>query len=198
MAQSRSAESSGRKLLEWQLTDADEAGVAYLGLPVSGSDARAILRGKFPASIARARVTRPGRFTDMHSLGWPGLYALSSSMVAEVVRFAGTVLRPLNIDSGSGGYSILGVTGRCGSVDYSQSQQLERSDGFVRLRGLHVSEPEAPVDFAVPTNRESILVTSAVVAALKAPRFRNVRFRPLASIEFDIPEELLSGESRGC
>jgi hypothetical protein len=51
------------------------------------------------------------------------------------------------------------------------------------------------VVFASPTNRESILVTAAVVAALKAGHFGNVRFRSLATIEFDIPSEALSSDS---
>ena len=186
--------------MEWpqcELTDADRPGVAYLGLPVDGQQARALLRGQPPPQTLVAHITQAGRFADMHALGWPGLYALSPRLASIVGKFAGTVLWPLRVETGPNGYALLGVTGRCGAADYSKSLQVGRIGNFVRLRGLHVGVMDGPVDFAIPPNLETILVTAVAGDTLEKAKLENVRLRSLKDQEFDVPEEEVSAQSDG-
>jgi hypothetical protein len=174
---------------EWELTDADTAGVAYLSLPADGQEVRGLLRGESPRHGLEAAVSEPGRFADIHSLGWPGLYALSPRMATTLGRFAGVVLRPLKINDGPNDYVLLGATGRCGPVDYRKSVRMGQMGEFVRLRGLHVGEMQGTIDLAVPPNLETIVVTSRVHHVLGSCHLDNVRLRSLKDQEFHVPEE---------
>ena len=177
------------------MTDADKAGVAYLSLPADGQEVRGLLRGDSSRHALEAEVIDPGKFADMHSLGWPGLYALSSRMASTLERFAGVVLRPLKINVGPNDYVLLGVTGRCGPVDYRKSVRVGQMGKFVLLRGLHVGEMEGTVDFAVPPNLETIVVTSKVHHVLGSAHLDNVQLRSLKDQEFHVPEEDVTAQT---
>jgi hypothetical protein len=101
----------------------------------------------------------------------------------------------LIIEDGPAHFKVLGVTGRCGSVDYSRSYELHRTDGFVRLRGLHVDEVRDGVDVAVPSNIESVLITSRA-ADLVRGSFDNISLIRLDAEEFDVSEASLLGRGR--
>jgi len=62
---------------------------------------------------------------------------------------------------------------------------------FVTLRGLNVTEPTEAVDFAVPSNRESILISSRAAAVIKAARLDNVGLVRLNDIKFDISDDMI-------
>jgi len=179
-------------MLQWELSDADEPGVAILGLPMTGNGARALLRGAPPLANLRALVTRSGAFADMLVLGWPGLYALSPRMSSGMRELAGFVLIPLAIDGGPDGYAVLGVTGGCGRVDYGKSVEVERMDAFVLLRGLYGEEPKVEVDFAIPDNREAVLISSRTSSRLQTGAFSNVQLVPLDEVEFHMSLGMLS------
>jgi hypothetical protein len=178
--------------LRWEFTDADEPGVAYLSLPITGEEARSLLRGARPKVVPRAFVTESGRYADVMTLGWPGLYALSPSLSSTMGHFRGVASSPLLIDGGPTDFKVLSVTGRCGSVDYSKSIELDRTDGFVRLRGLHVGTPSDGVEVAVPTNLESVLVTARAAETLTRLNFENISLVSIDTEEFDITDQKLS------
>lgn len=180
---------------EWELTDADKAGVAYLSLPTDGQDVSGLLRGESPRHALESEVSEPGKFADLHSLSWPGLYALSPRTATTLERFAGVVLRPLKINDGPNDYVLLGVTGRCGPVDYRKSVRVGQMGKFVRLRGLHVGEMEEPFDLAVPPNLETIVVTSRVHHVLGSSHLDNVQLRSLKDQEFHVPEEEVTAQT---
>jgi hypothetical protein len=62
---------------------------------------------------------------------------------------------------------------------------------FIRLRGLHVEEPEVRVDFAVPTNREQVLISQRAKDNLMAAKLENLHLGLVADYEYDIPENRL-------
>jgi len=178
--------------LQWEFNDADAPGVANLSVPITRDAAGALMRGATPASPLRAHVIEPGRFADLLSLGFPSLYALSERFAAATAPMTGARLSPIEIDGGPAGYSLLGITGRCGSVDYSRSAVIGRMGKFLELRGLYVQEATAPVEFAVPDNRESILVTSRVAHEIRKMKFSNVRLIKLEEVEFSITAEMIA------
>jgi hypothetical protein len=110
-------------------------------------------------------------------------------------RFRGVAFSPLVIDGGPADFKVLSVTGRCGSVDYSKSIQLNRTDGFVRLRGLHVDTPSDGAEVAVPTNLESVLVTARAAETLRRLNFENISLVSIDTEEFDITDQKLSAGS---
>ena len=179
--------------LKWKLEEDDAPGVAYLTLPVPNAIAQALLRGVEPSVRLSAYVNPdgPGRFADIMVLGFPSLYALSLRLSAAVSQFVGVALHEIDIEGGPGGYKLLGVTGRCGAVDYRKSKVVDRMGSFVRLRGLHVDQPEVAGDFAVPTDRETVLVTAEVAERLGGVGFQNLRFTSMADSEFHVPQEML-------
>ena len=177
--------------LEWQLRDAHESGVASLSLPLTGDAARSLLRGQTPASPLKAAITEPGRLADLLGLGWASLYALSPNLSAAVANWPGVSLTAVGIAGGPNGYQALGVTGRCGAVDYEKSSEVRRIGRFVRLRGLHVDEPTEAVDFAVPANRETILISSRAADLIVRTGFNNVRIVPLDAVEFDVDPQTI-------
>src|SRR6266480_312692 len=177
--------------LQWEFNDADAPGVANLSVPITRDAAGALLRGGAPASPLRARVIEPGRFADLLSLGFPSVYALSERLAAAIALMTGAKVSPIDIDGGPPGYSLLGVTGRCGSVDYSRSAVIGRMGKFYELRGLYVQEATALVEFAVPDNRESILVTSRVADVIRTMKRSNIRLVKLDEVEFSITEEMI-------
>lgn len=182
--------------LRWQLTDDDRRGVAYLGLSVSDELARSLLRGGRSPGRLQARVTKPGRFADILGLGFPGLFALSSRFASALASLEGLALTTIAIEGGPDGYSLLGVTGRCGPVDYRRSTQLRLMGTFVELRGLFVDEPARPIDFAVPDNRESILVSERAAEFIRVNKFDNIRLRKLEDVEFAISQDRVSPARR--
>jgi hypothetical protein len=178
--------------LAWSLNDADKRGVAYLSLPVTTDSARLLLRGQRFRSLPQALVTKKGRFADVMSLGFPSLYAVSPRFSSAIQGLAGIVVTPVAIQNGPDGYGVLGATGRCGAVDYRRSVQVERMGQFILLRGVYVDEPKEQVDFAVPTNREELLISQRAADMITAARFENVRIVSINEEEFHIPERLLA------
>jgi len=63
---------------------------------------------------------------------------------------------------------------------------------FLELRGLYVQEATALVEFAVPDNRESILVTSRVADVIRTMKRSNIRLVKLDEVEFSITEEMIA------
>jgi hypothetical protein len=173
--------------LRWELDEADDSGVVSLSLPVDGSSVRALLRGKFRGQLPSAVVNEPGRLADMIGLGWPGVVAVSPRLKDGLLGLTGVVLRDLPVVSPAFvGYSVLTVTGHCGRVDYSRSTELGRLDQFIRLKGLVVDQNDVPTDFAVPENRETVLITDSAAQAIRSGNYTNVMLTDIADIEFHV------------
>lgn len=180
--------------LRWQLDEADKTGVARLSLPLDGTSVRSLLRGTFPGQLPPAVVNERGRLADMVGLGWPGLVAVSPRFGDGLRGLTGVVLRDLPVvDPEFAGYKVLTVTGDCGRVDYSRSTELARFDQFIRLRGLIVDLKDVPTDFAVPENRETVLITDAAAQAIRSHVFANVMLTNMGDIEFDISQRMIAG-----
>ena len=172
--------------LQWELSDADEPGVADLSLPLAGDLNRSLLRGQAPPALLRASVREPGRFADLLGLGWATLHAVSPKFASAIEGLAGVVLTPIEIKGGPRGYSVLGASGRCGLVDYSRSVEVQRFGRFVRRRGIYVDAMTDEVDFAVPENRESILISTRAADLIRAAKLDNVEIVALAEAGFII------------
>jgi len=179
-------------MLLWQLREAHAPGVANFGLPITGTMARSLLRGEPPPTALKASLNESGRFADLVGLGWPGLYAASPRFALAIQHLSGTRLIPVQLDEGPSGYALLGATGRCGVVDYGRSEVIRRLGTFVRLRGLHVTSPSDEVDFAVPADRECILLSGYAGELLKAEALDNVRLVLMEELEFDVGEDAIS------
>ena len=184
-------------MLEWELTEADEPRVANFSLPISGSQARLLLRGEKQPGELHAAPSEAGRFADLIGLGWATLYAVSPKFSSCVRDLSGVSLIPVQLNHGPVGYALLGAIGRCGRVDYSRSEVIERSGKFMTLRGLHVTEPTDAVDFAIPSNRESILISSRAAAVIRSARLDNVGLVRLDAVEFDISEDMIKSATDG-
>ena len=174
--------------LPWSLNDADKRGVAYLSLPITTDSARLLLRGQRFRSLPQALVTKKGRFADVMSLGFPTLYAVSPRFSTAIQGLAGVVVAPIEIQNGPDGYGVLGAIGRCGAVDYGRSTQVKRMGDFILVRGLYVDEPREEVDFAVPTNREELLISQRAADVITGARLENVRIVSVKEEEFHINE----------
>ena len=57
--------------LQWELSDADEPGVADLSLPLAGDLNRSLRRGQAPPAVLRASVKEPGALQTYSD--WGGL-----------------------------------------------------------------------------------------------------------------------------
>lgn len=183
--------------LRWELDEADDLGVVSLSLPLDGGSVRALLRGKFRGQLPQAVLNERGRLADMIGLGWPGLVAVSPRLSDGLRGLTGVMLRDLPVDDPAfGGYSVLTVTGDCGRVDYSRSNEVARFDQFIRLRGLVVGRTDATTDFAVPQDRETILITDPAAQAIRSGNFSNVMLTNIADVEFDVSEGMMSGPDR--
>ena len=119
------------------------------------------------------------------------VFTLSPKFSSSIRDLSGISPIPIQLDDGPTGYALLGAIGRCGRVDYGRSEVIERMGKFVTLRGLHVTEPTEAVDFAVPSNRESILISSRAAAVIKAARLDNVGLVWLNDIKFDISDDMI-------
>jgi len=172
--------------LIWQLADGDEPGVLSLSLPVTGDQARALLRGQ----VEEIRLPSPvlneaGRPSDIVATGWPGLYAISHRMVNAFQGLTGWQILAYPTGAASFLAGVLCITGRCGSVDYSKSLQIKKMGDFVRLRGIRLNAGAWDgSDLAVPDNREVIVASEDV--ASRVDGMTNVRLTRLDSVEFDV------------
>ena len=179
-------------VLNWVLSADHSPRFATLALPMDTVRARSVLRAQaLPASLA-ATVSERGSFPDVLSAGFSFLLAVSPSAIARLTRRSGAVFVPVSIMEGPSGYGVLAVEGRCGNVDYARSSVESERAGFLRLRGLVVDNASPDIDFAVPANRDSILISDEVAAELQAIRVDGIRLRRMEEITFDIPRELRS------
>lgn len=125
------------------------------------------------------------------------IYAISPRLGNGLRGLTGVALRDLPVgDPAFAGYSVLTVTGDCGRVDYSRSIEIRRFDQFRHLRGLVVDREDVPTDFAVPENRETILITDLAAQAIRSGGYSNVMLTNIADIQFDISDEMMTRPDR--
>jgi len=181
--------------LRWQLNEAKDREIGSLSLPLDGTRVRALLRGKFHGQLPPAVRNEPGRIADMIGLGWPGLVAVSPRLGDGLRRLTGVVLHDLQVgDRAFVGYKILTVTGACGRVDYRRSTEVGRMGEFIELRGLVVDREDVPTDFAVPENRETILVTDSAAQAIRSGEYGNVMLTSMTVIQFHVSQRLMTDQ----
>jgi hypothetical protein len=181
-------------VLRWQLDEADDIGVVSLSLHLDGRSVRALLRGKFHGQLPPAVLNEPGRLADMVGFGWSGLVAVSPRLRDGLRGLTGAVFRDLPVvDPAFAGYSVLTVTGVCGRVDYSRSTEVGRLGEFKELRGLVVDREDVLTDFAVPTNRETVLITDSAAQAIRSGGYSNVMLTNMSDIQFHVGERMITG-----
>jgi hypothetical protein len=181
-----------RGKLAWELADAHESGMLTLSLPLTGAQARSLLRDQaVDLVLPSPRRNEPGNIGDLVSTGWPGLYAVSDRVVDALQGFTGWRIRAFPKSPAWSFAGVLCVSGSCGPVDYSKSTQIRQMGDFLRLRGLGIdSAAWDGSDMAVPDNREVVLITERVASRLRG--MVNIQLTEIESVEFDISAKLLA------
>lgn len=182
-------------MLEWELSEAFGRGVGQFNL-VERHPSEQLRRGRFPEQPLRAFRVERGKAADVIGLSDVSLYAVSPAFVAAAEGLTGLAFAELDLADGPTGYAILGVTGVCGRADYRRAEVVGRlGKNFLRLRGLFVDNPEPGTDFAMPVDRESILLSSKAATQLESAHLSNLRLERMAEVRYDIPNDRLSGRT---
>lgn len=134
---------------------------------------------------------------DILDTGWPSLYLISEKMraILEDNKLTGWKTFNVKVLDKNGqeikGYHGLSVTGRCGKIDYSKSEIVEKrlvqNGPLVKYyKGLHIGLNEWDgTDFFLPEKYFGIMITQAAVKALEKNKLTNIRLDSLAEIETD-------------
>ena len=141
------------------------------------------------------------KLQDMLGTGWAGFYLISDNMktVLEDNNLTGWKTFAVKVLTKKGeeieGYHGLSITGRCGAIDYSKSEIIEKrmipTGPLAKFRkGLHVGlDKWDGSDFFLPEKNFGTIVTSRAADILKKNKLTNIRLENLADIEapiFDI------------
>lgn len=137
------------------------------------------------------------KLQDILDTGWAGLYLISDKMksVLEENNFTGWKTFPVNVLNKQGqeikSYHGFSVTGRCGKIDYTKSETIEKRlfiNGSLTkyYKGLHIGLDEWDnTDFFLPKNCFGIIITKQVCEIFKKNKMSNIKFVNLADIETD-------------
>ena len=135
------------------------------------------------------------KLQDVLETGWAGLYLISYNMkvVLEDNDLTGWKTFETKVLDEQGqeiqGYHGLSITGRCGKIDYSQSEVIEKRlvpEGPLGkyYRGLYVGLDEWDgSDFFLPEKNFGTVITNRAAGILKKNKFTNIRLENLADIE---------------
>ena len=132
---------------------------------------------------------------DVLDTGWVGLFLISNNLRDVLVEngFTGWKTFAVKLLDKYGneiqGYFGLSITGRCGKIDYTKAEIIEKRivpNGPLGkyYKGLPVGMDEWDgSDFFLPNNNYGILVKGKVAVALKKSKITNLRFENIADIE---------------
>ncbi|MCL2072651.1 MAG: hypothetical protein FWH18_01920 [Marinilabiliaceae bacterium] len=134
---------------------------------------------------------------DILDTGWAGLYLISDKMklILEDNKLTGWKTFDVKVLDKSKqeiqGYHGFSVTGRCGNIDYSKSEIIEKrrvpNGPLCKFyKGLHVGlDKWDGSDFFLPEQYLGTIITSKVSEILKKNKLTNIRLINLADIEID-------------
>lgn len=169
--------------LRWQLRDAGDSQVATWSINLTAEQANELRRGLVETSTLHAWTNQSGRLTDLMSLGFAGLFAMSERLAGVFRNLTGQHLYPIRLGAEGSTYYVLGVTGRCGSVDFGQSEIVDRMGGFAFLRGLALTQAtDNDADVTMPDNLDVVLVSNRAADAIVALAPNNVLLEPIAEV----------------
>lgn len=135
------------------------------------------------------------KLEDVLDTGWASLYLISDKMkvVLEENALTGWKTFAVKVLDKKGreiqGYHGLSITGRCGKIDYSKSEIIEKRFAVNGLlgkyyKGLHIGLDEWDgSDFFLPERYFGIIITSRVAEVLKKSKLTNIGLENLAEIE---------------
>ncbi len=135
------------------------------------------------------------KLTDMLDTGWAGLYLISDKMknILSENNFTGWKTFPVEIiDKNENiifGYSGLSITGRCGSIDYSQCETIEKRLAPLApvtkyYKGLYVGlDKWDNSDFFLPEKYYGTIMTERAAEIIRKNKLANVELKNLADIE---------------
>ncbi|MEP6850584.1 MAG: DUF1629 domain-containing protein [Acidobacteriota bacterium] len=174
-------------------------------------DAYRLLKGEF-ASIqfpVTFRQEYGTRLCDALDTGYPGLYLISNRMKSalEAAELTGWTTFPIRLLDKQGndidGYQGFSVTGRCGPIDVSKSQIIEKRlvpNGplCIYYKGLHVGlDRWDGRDFFLPKRNYGTIVTTKGATIIKSSRLTNIRLTNLTDIEIgEMTANLIRSKSK--
>lgn len=135
------------------------------------------------------------KLQDILDTGWASLFLISDKMksILEENALTGWKAFEVKVLDKKGqeiqGYHGLSITGRCGKIDYSKSEIIEKR--FVPnaplgkyYKGLHVGlDKWDGSDFFLPEKYFGIIITSRAAEVLKKSKFTNIKLVNLGEIE---------------
>lgn len=135
------------------------------------------------------------KLQDILDTGWASLFLISDKMKAtlEENALAGWQTFEVKVldkkDQEIQGYHGLSITGRCGKIDYSKSEIIEKrlvpnAPLGKYYKGLHVGLDEWDgSDFFLPEKYFGIIATNRAAEVLKTNKLTNTRLENLEEIE---------------
>jgi len=135
------------------------------------------------------------KLRDILDTGWPSLFLISDKMkaVLENNDLTGWKTFPVIVLDKQGqeinGYYGFSITGRCGKINYSKSEIIEKrlvSNGpFIKYyKGLHISlDKWDGTDFFIPEDTLHIIITDRVRQIIQKSKITNVTLQSLAEYE---------------
>ena len=135
------------------------------------------------------------KLEDVLDTGWPSLFLISDKMKAVLEENALTGWKTFGVKvldkkgQEIQGYHGLSVTGRCGKIDYSKSEIIEKrlvpnAPLGKYYKGLHVGlDKWDGSDFFLPEKYFGIIITSRAAEVLKKSKFTNIKLENLEEIE---------------
>lgn len=140
--------------------------------------------------------------TDLLDTGWPSLYLISERMknVFEDSFLIGWKTFPIEIlDKKANkieGYHGLSITGRCGSIDYSKCEVIEKrlvTNGPLSkyFKGMPIGlDKWDGSDFFLPEQYFGIIISPKAAKIVKESKFSNVSIKSLRDIEKPVSDVL--------
>jgi len=137
------------------------------------------------------------KLQDVLDTGWVGLYIISDKMkgVLEDNNLTGWKTFAVKILNKCGqeieGYHGFSVIGRCGKIDYSKSEIIEKQlvpNGLLGkyYKGLNVGlDKWDGSDFFLPEKYFGIIITEKTANILKKNKITNIKLENLTEIELD-------------
>lgn len=135
------------------------------------------------------------KLEDILDTGWASLFLISDKMkaVLEENALTGWKTFAVKVLDKKGqeiqGYHGLSITGRCGKIDYSKSEIIEKrlvpnAPLGKYYKGLHVGlDKWGGSDFFLPEKYFGIIITSKTAEVLKKNKLTNIRLENLGEIE---------------
>lgn len=135
------------------------------------------------------------KLEDVLDTGWPSLFLISDKMKATLERNALTGWQTFEVKvldkkgQEIQDYHGLSITGRCGKIDYSKSEIIEKrlvpnAPLGKYYKGLHVGlDKWDDNDFFLPEKYFGIIITNRAAEVLKKNKLTNIRLENLGEIE---------------